>query len=92
MLAQTNESELGMFMKFAKQKKPITKNDIPLGFDFQHMQLVNLKISFSNWLSNLYTFPCNRYGHFFRANGYGYDDASSNSCITTFQISLIYIS
>ena len=84
MLAQTNESELGMFMKVAKQKKPITKNDIPLRVLIPAYAVSELKIAFQIGFSNLHTFPCNRHGHFFRTNGYGYDDASSYSRITAF--------
>ncbi len=46
MLAQTNESELGMFMKVAKQKKPITKNDIPLRVLIPAYAVSELKIAF----------------------------------------------
>ena len=46
MLAQTNENELGMFMKVAKQNKPITKNDIPLRVLIPAYAVSELKIAF----------------------------------------------
>ena len=46
MLAQTKETELGMFLKVSKQQKPKTKNDIPMRVLIPAFAVSELKTSF----------------------------------------------